>query len=251
MEALEEKQSANIIIFPALAPIKTQEPEEYSPYKTDGKLKARKMESIESYYDFALMEEYFLDRGDIRNWTIWTAGIGFGFRISDLLKLKIGWLLHDDKRTFRDKLTIIEKKTKKLNGFPITEAIRHALTKYFDSRGWNFELDDYVFKSRKAGRLTERSVWKILSNAGAKVLPGLVIGTHTLRKSHVSILFCLLDSNLNMSKILAAQMALNHSDFRTTMRYLGITDKDLNRGRALVSDFVLGKTNVNELTIAN
>ena len=229
---------------------KKAEPEEYSEYKTDGKLKARPMDSIRSYDDFAAMQNYFLESGNIRDWAMWTAGVSFGFRISDLLKIKFGWVLNPDK-TFRKELTITEKKTGKLNNFPLTESIIHAFTEYFDSLGWDFEFGDCIFKSQKKCQMTPQSAWRILSDAGRKVIPDIIIGSHTLRKSHANIMACLLKSLIDINSLTAVQFALNHSDFKTTMRYLGVMDKTLNKGRTLVSDFVLGKSGVNELTIGS
>jgi len=237
--------------FPAQAKQKAKtQCAEYTEYKSDGKLKARPVESIRSYDDFAAIQNYFIERGNIRNWALWIAGISFGFRISDLLKIKIGWILNADK-TFKEKLTIVEQKTSKLNDFPLTESIIIALTKYFDSLNWDFEPDDFVFKSQKKCKMTPQSAWRILSAAAKEAIPKMVIGSHTLRKSHANIMVCLLKTQIDINSLTAVQIALNHTDFKTTMRYLGIMDKILNKGRALVSDFVLGKSSVNELTIGS
>jgi len=249
MEALKlEQYKSNIIMLPPTKALKKQEPEKYSPYKSDGKRKARPMDSIRSYDDLVAMQNYFLSKNNIRDWAMWTAGICFGFRISDLMKLKVSWVLNSDK-TFRDTLTIIEKKTSKLNETPITEAIVYALSKYFESLNWDLDFDAPIFRSRKKGRITSQHGWRILSQAAEKVIPDVIIGSHTLRKSHSSIIACLLKTHIDVNAMTAVQMSLNHTNFRTTMRYLGILDQITNRGRALVSDFVLGKTEVNELTI--
>jgi mRNA interferase MazF len=246
------KSELKVVPFPA--PIKPTakkvDGDEYNEYKSDGKLKARKMESIRSYDDFAAMQNYFLKDGNTRDWAMWTVGVSFGFRISDLLKIKYGWVLNPDK-TFRDRLTIIEKKTSKQNDFPLTESIIMALTKYFDSLDWSFDLNDHIFTSQKKCVLTPQSAWRILSDAAKIVIPGITIGSHSLRKSHANIMACLLKSLIDINALTAVQFALNHSDFRTTMRYLGVMDKTLNKGRTLVSDFVLGKSGINELTIGS
>ncbi|MCL2062075.1 MAG: tyrosine-type recombinase/integrase [Firmicutes bacterium] len=250
MEA--HKLETKIIPFPAAVKPKTKKAdcEEYTEYKSDGKLKARPMDSIRSYDDFLAMQNYFLERGNIRDWAMWTTGVCFGFRISDLLKIKFGWVLNPDK-SFRSRLTIIEKKTSKLNDFPLTEAIIQAFTKYFDSLDWNFDLNDQIFTSQKKCMMTPQSAWRILSNAARQVIPDITIGSHSLRKSHANIMACLLKSLIDVNSLTAVQFALNHSDFKTTMRYLGVMDKTLNKGRTLVSDFVLGNSGVNELTIGS
>ena len=247
MEALKlEKQHSNIIMLPSSI-VKKPEPQEYSEFKSNNVLKARSMESIRSYDDFVAMQNYFLERGKIRDWTMWTAGISFGLRICDLLKIRFGWILNDDK-TFRVRLTISENKTHKLNNFLLTESIIFALTKYFDSLDWNFDLNDYIFTSQKKCKLTGKSAWRILSEAAKKVLQGVVIGPHSMRKSHANIIACFMKTTIDVHALTAAQLTLNHSDFKTTMHYLGVINDLKEKGRAIVSEFVLGRTE-NELTI--
>lgn len=50
-----------------------------------------------------------------------------------------------------------------------------------------------------------------------------------------------------MNFITKAQYMLNHTDQRTTMRYLKIFENISDKARIAVSDFILGRTNVNEL----
>ena len=238
--------NAKIISFPTQNIKQTKE--EYSEFKSDGKLKARPMQSIQSYDDFDAMQRYFLDRNKIRDWAIWVVGICFGLRVSDLLKIKVGWVINPDK-TFREKLTIIENKTNKLNGIALTEGVIATLTRYFCSLDTKPDLNDFLFRSQKKGKLTEQSVWRILSAAGSAALPRLIIGSHTLRKSHVNIIACLLKTNIDPNMLLVAQLTLNHSNSKTTMKYLDLLEPLLDKGRSLVSDFVLGKSGVNELSI--
>ena len=54
-----------------------------------------------------------------------------------------------------------------------------------------------------------------------------------------------------MNVITKVQGALNHTDQRVTMRYLGTFRDMYDRARVTVSDFVLGKTDVNELAAGN
>jgi len=155
---------------------------EYSEFKKDDKRKARPAESIKSYDEFLAIQNYFLEKGNIRDWAFWTVGVSLGVRGSDLTRLKIKSVLKGDM-TFRDRISIIEKKTGKLNQCLITESIVYALTKYFDSISWAFDLNDYVFKSQKKCKLTEQSGWRIISDAGKALNMNIVMGSHTMRKN--------------------------------------------------------------------
>lgn len=227
------------------------EEKEYTEYKSDGKRKSRPADPIRSYEDFAAMQNYFWENGKIRDWALWTIGVSLGLRISDLLSLKIHSLLNDDK-TFRDRIVIIEQKTNKANNCLITESVVDAVTKYFDSIGWKFKMDDFLFKSHKTkGKMFEEYGWKILSDAGKALNLPIVIGSHTMRKSFANIAACVDKSSIDMNAITKIQGLLNHSDQRVTMRYLGSYQQMFDKARKSVSDFVLGKTDVHEIVAGN
>ncbi len=221
--------------------------EEYSEFKTDGKRKARPAEAIRSYEDFVSIQNYFLNKNDIRDWAMWTMGVSLGLRVSDLLSLKFKNLLNEDK-TFRKRITIIEHKTHKANQCLITESVKFALEKFMNSINYQFQFDDYIFKSGKTkSKMTEEYGWMILSNAGKALNLPIVIGSHTMRKSFANIAACVDKSSIDMNAITKVQGLLNHSDQKVTMKYLGTFMKMYDNARRAVSDFVLGKTNVHEI----
>lgn len=230
------------------AEMEAAEPKEYSEVKSDGKRKARPAEPIRSYDDFVAIQNYFLERGKVRDWAMWTIGVSLGLRISDLLSLKIHSLLNDDKKTFRKRLMVLEQKTSKLNNCLITESVVAAATRLFDSMNWQFELNDYLFKSNKTkGKMFEEYGWKILSDAGKALDLPIVIGSHTMRKSFANIAACVDKSCIDMNSITKIQGLLNHADQRVTMRYLGTYQQMFDKARQSVSDFVLGKTDVHDI----
>ena len=220
---------------------------EYCDFKSDGKRKPHAADSIRSYEDLVAVQNYFLDKGKVRDYMLWTVGIAFGLRISDLLNLKIRNILNDDL-TFREHITVIEQKTSKLNSCLITEAVVDAVTKYFDSIGWKFNLDDYLFSSRKTkGKMYEEYGWKIISDAGQALKLPINIGSHTMRKSFANIVACVDKSSIDMNVITKIQGLLNHSNQQTTLRYLGKFAEMYDRARVSVSDFIMGKTDIHEL----
>ena len=224
---------------------------DYCEFKTDGKKKAAPAEPIRSYSDFASVQKYFLDNKKIRDWALWTIGVSLGLRISDLLNLKICDFLKEDN-SFRDRLHVIEKKTSKLNNCLITESVKIAVKKYLDSIEWKFDRDEYLFKSNKTkGKMKEEYGWKIISDAGKALELPIHIGSHTMRKSFANIAACVDKSCIDMNSITKIQGLLNHSDQKVTMRYLGTFQDMFDKARVAVSDFVLGKTEVDELIAGN
>lgn len=224
----------------------------YTDFKSDGKRKAHAADAIRSYDDFKAIQQYYLNAGRVRDWAMWTIGVSLGLRISDLLSLRFGNLIDSDKKTFKPRIQIYEQKTGKLNNILITESVIDAMTRYLDSIKWEFDLDGFLFPSRKTkGKMYEECGWRILSEAGKALNLPLVIGSHTMRKSFANIAACVDKSCIDMNAITKVQGLLNHSDQRVTMSYLGSYQIMFDKARIAVSDFVLGKTNVNEIIAGN
>lgn len=224
----------------------------YSDFKSDGKRKPHAADSIRSYDDYHAIEQYYLERGQIRDWAMWTIGVSLGLRISDLLSLKFGHLIDADKKTIKPRIQIYEQKTGKLNNCLVTESVKMALERYLESIKFTFDLDGYLFPSKKTkGKMYEECGWRILSSAGKALNLPLVIGSHTMRKSFANIAACVDKSCIDMNAITKVQGLLNHGDQRVTMTYLGTYQEMFDRARIAVSDFVLGRTGVNEIIAGN
>lgn len=224
----------------------------YSDFKSDGKRKPHAADSIRSYDDFYAMQQYFLNKGSVRDWAMWTIGVSLGLRVSDLLSLKFGNLVDKDKKTIKPRLQIYEQKTGKLNNCLITESVKHALNVYLESIKYEFDLDGYLFPSKKTGgKMYEECGWRILSSAGKALNLPLIIGSHTMRKSFANIAACVDRSCVDMNAVTKVQGLLNHSDQRVTMRYLGTYQEMYDRARVAVSNFVLGNSGVNEIIAGN
>jgi len=247
------------IIIPVPVPVRIpverpklkREPIPYSELKSDGKPKAQAADSIRSYDDFVAIQNYFLSTGRkslrVRNWAIWTIGVSFGVRASDVCILKIRHLLDTDG-SFRPRLKIFEKKTGKLNNMLITESVQDALLKYFASLNRTLEYEDYLFPSAKSKEpLKKEHRWRIFDTVGKKLNLPYNLGAHTMRHSFISIAASVDKTKIDQNFITKAQYMLNHTDQRTTMRYLKIFEHISDKARIAVSEFILGCTGVNEL----
>lgn len=222
-------------------------PKEYSEFKSDGKRKAHAAEPIRSYDDFIAIKNYFLHKNQYRNAAMWVTGVCTGGRISDLLNLKVTSVFNDDF-SFRERIFLIEQKTGKLNNCLITEAIQESLTQYMESIGWALPPSAYLFPSGKTKeKMKEECGWRILSDCGKALNLPINLGSHTMRNSFANIVACVDKSVVDMNSITKIQGLLNHSDPKCTMRYLKTFRTMYDKARITVSDFTLGKTDVNTL----
>lgn len=216
-------------------------------------------ESIKSLDDINLISNYFLENGQYRDYMMFILGICSGLRISDLCSLNVIDVLNEDM-TYKDSIDIVEKKTgkKSCNSEDkclITPAMRYALDIYFSHHKIK-SLYEPLLYSRKVSengehRITTDTGWRVMKAAQRDLGIKYNIGSHSMRKTFANIAACVGDSNnLDMSKLLQVQHMLKHGDYKTTMRYLNLNSVFTSKARHDVSDFVLGKTDINDLTEA-
>lgn len=156
----------------------------------------------------------------LRDHCLFVLGINSGLRISDLLKMIVGDVVNE-KGKIKDRIAIREKKTSKYKNFPISDTARKSIDQYLQSRKYN--LDEPLFLSRKnRGFLQRQRAYKIINDAARSVGIKDKIGTHTLRKS---LGYHAYKAGKDITII---QKLLNHSTPKETLRYIGITQDDVD-----------------------
>lgn len=227
--------------------------------KSNGVQIARPADPIASYDHYRQLLDYFaMQRNGGRNQLMLTMGIGLGLRISDLCELRWMNFLDEDGK-YRDRTYVIERKTGKINGLIITNAVKLAINTYRLERPGTIRPDDYILISQKSSSNDtqkparesrtsfQNSLSMILLKAGKELGFEEKLSSHSLRKTFVSVVEANYASNYAMDRLTVVQSLLNHSDATTTMRYTGILEKEKDKARIAVSDWLLGKSNVNAL----
>jgi len=163
-----------------------------------------------------------------RDLLLFVLGINTGLRISDILSLKWKSFINGGGRLLKvgDQLNVVEIKTKKIKSFMINRSVAEALKLYHDSLA-NVNPDDPVFSSRKTDDgslqpITRIAAWQMLNRYANMVGLNEGIGTHTLRKTFGYHLY---KKGVALEYI---QKMLNHSSPAITLRYIGITQEQLN-----------------------
>lgn len=224
---------------------------EYTIYKSNGVKKPQKTEPITSREDYInIKQALFNKKNGVRNATIWTLGIALGLRVSDLSKLKWKYFFNNDL-SFKTKVVIYEQKTSKLNNIYITEIVKQALKEYLESLHYDIDVNDYIFKGYNDGYLKENTIYTKLKPLNDELDLSFHLATHTMRKSFACIAACCGITKVDMNTLPVIQGLLNHSNQTVTMRYLGVFDTMYEEARNKVSDFLLGKINMNKLIITD
>ena len=174
------------------------------------------------------MKSIMKGESNYRDLLLFVLGINTGLRISDILSLKWKSLIDGGGRlpNTGDQLNVVEIKTKKVKSFVINRSVAEALKLYHDSLA-NVNPDDPVFSSRKTDDgtlqpITRIAAWQMLNRYANMVGLNDGIGTHTLRKTFGYHLY---KKGVALEYI---QKMLNHSSPAITLRYIGITQEQLN-----------------------
>ena len=175
------------------------------------------VEPIRNARDLDNLKRYLKER-NLRDWALVTLGCNSGLRIGDLLRLRVQDIAEGPK--IRDRLQVTERKTGKPKRFPLGPKVQRVLAEYLKATG--LQPDDWLFPSPKGGALGTRQAERILS-AGAKAV-GITepISTHSLRKTFGYHLY---QRGVDVTRI---QAMLNHASPQVTLRYIGITQEELD-----------------------
>ena len=161
-----------------------------------------------------------------RNKMMFLIGINIGLRASDLTQLCYCFFLNEDM-TFKDSYSLKPKKTKKTGKYVtlyFNQTVKKAIADYIAEYPIE-DLNEYLFKSKKGdGAITERALWKIISNSAVEFGIRKNIGSHSLRKTWA---YWIWHEAMDKNKALVMlQQCFNHSSTITTMRYIGIMDEE-------------------------
>src|SRR3954452_14855585 len=146
-----------------------------------------------------------------RDYILFLLGINTGLRVSDLLNLKI----KDVKK--KKKVVVKEGKTEKPRTIHLNN-IYHDVNDYIKILGGS----EWLFPSRKGDKPISRiQAYRQLNNAARLVDITDGIGTHTMRKTSGYWYY------KEPRDIASLQRILNHSHPEITLRYIGITDEEI------------------------
>ncbi|MDR0294344.1 MAG: tyrosine-type recombinase/integrase [Oscillospiraceae bacterium] len=170
------------------------------------------------------MAAYYLRRGQIRNYALFAMGVHTALRVSDLLALRWKDVYDFTRQRARESVTLTEGKTGKHKVVALNKTAAEALEELLGAArgpGGN----GYVFESRRdSGRAISRvQAYRIIRDGASAVGLDGGISCHSLRKT-----FGYHSWRRGVSPAVIMDI-YNHSSFRVTQRYLGITQEDKNR----------------------
>ena len=180
-----------------------------------------KTQPIKKADDVQRFKEYYLEKKQIRNYTMVTLALNTSLRISDLLHLKWIDVYNFKANKYREHIDLVEQKTGKKNSIALNSEATKALEllrRTLDT----FYQEAYIFKSRigdtqPIGRICAiRIIKKAVNDLN---LEG-VISCHSLRKTFG---YHAWKKGVPPALIMSIY---NHSSIEITKRYLSIDQDD-------------------------
>ena len=178
------------------------------------------MEFVEPIRDKKKIEamKKILRSESMRNYVLFVLGINSGLRINDLRQLKDTDVKKNSGR-IKERIVIRETKTGKTKNYLINNSAKKALIEFL---GETPPKGNFLFESRKGENpITRIQAYRILNNAAELVgIPN--IGTHSLRKTFGYHAY------KNGYPVALLQKLFNHSSEKDTLRYIGITQDEID-----------------------
>ena len=178
-------------------------------------------EPIRSKKELKQLADYFLKRGQLRNYVLIILGACTALRISDLLSLTWNDVYDAKKKSFRSHVSLVERKTGKAKVIALNKQALQALKIYFP-----YKQSVHIFTNnrRKEKPISRVQAWRIIRMAVEAVGIAGKIACHSLRKSWGYHAW----TSGKVSPVVIMDI-LNHSNYEITRRYLGIVQDDLDR----------------------
>ncbi len=179
----------------------------------------KEVEAIKDPNEINRLRKIMLASNDYLYALLFTYGINTGLRISDILKLKFEDIL-DERKRVKSSFEVVEQKTEKKRKIVVNDSVREMIDLFLKSTD---RRTGYIF-SRTNGEkpITREAVWQRLNKYAREAGLKGQIGTHTLRKTFGYQLY---KKGVDITRI---QYILNHSSPKITLRYIGITQEEVD-----------------------
>lgn len=176
-----------------------------------------KVNAIKNKQDLQRMAKW-LKINKPKYYVIFLFALNSGLRISDVLALNI-----EDVEN-KNYIELKEQKTGKNKCFPINSQVQKVIKEYLKIRKNEYSLDEDnpLFVGKKHKRIDRSSVYRVLNECAKQLGFKINIGCHSTRKTFGYTHY------RQYNDIALLQTILNHSSPSITLRYIDVTQEDID-----------------------
>lgn len=177
---------------------------------------------IRNNEDIDRLKQYFLEKGEIRNYALITMGINTALRISDLLELCWEDVWNFPGKCFKERVALTEGKTQKKQLIYLNAACTECLRRLQAHLGYPVRENEYIFLSRVGNNrhIGRNRAYMLIRNACRELGYEGKISCHSLRKTFG---YHAWHNGVSPAVIMSIY---NHSSMDITRRYLSIEQDD-------------------------
>jgi len=158
-------------------------------------------------------------RRGIRDYALIMFGLNTALRINEILSLRVKDV-YDERGRVRNEVQVRMKKVKKMKIVSINRALKEVLKKYKEHLG-DVDPNRPLFMSQNGNVLSRVQAWRIVKACQKAAGVENNLGTHSLRKTWGY------QARKRGVPLELIQVKLGHTNPRTTMRYIGITQDEI------------------------
>lgn len=180
-----------------------------------------KTQPLKEVEQIIALKDYFYERGEFRNYALIVMGLNTSLRISDILALQWQDVYNFKTNSYRQHISILEKKTQKNNIIAINSSILEVL-ELLRKEEKHFFPEAFLFSSRKGDNkpISRNHAFTLIKNASRTLGFEDNISCHSLRKT-----FGYQAWKQGVQPALLMSI-YNHSSYEITKRYLGISQDE-------------------------
>lgn len=174
-----------------------------------------------------LVQHAFVGRYAVRNHALFTLGLYTGFRIAELLSLRVADVWNGT--ALLDRVHVSRRNMKKqLEGrtVPLHDRAKVALAAWLEIHLPNVQPTAPLFPGYRGATepMSRVGAWRVLKTAYNRAgLTGPGLATHSMRKSFAARVYEVLGHDL-----VKTQKAMGHRNINSTVSYIGFLDSDVD-----------------------
>lgn len=172
-------------------------------------------------------EDAFCGRNRLRNLAFFMLGVRSGFRVSELLSLKIGDVYFNGH--IQDRVSVARRHMKgkhESRSVFLHPSVKPYLMDWLcelSRRGHVLATDWLFVRDDGLTHVSRKQMWRIIKDAAKRMGLNGKIGTHSMRKTFADRVY-----GYSGNDIFRLQKAMGHKDPKSTSQYLSFKEEDID-----------------------